>query len=153
MFKSHHYWPFDKTDKAYKECLRPSLTLLLVGILMSPWPTCLPLALLLLIFLYPCPSSSFLVPPPSPLFVDAINYATAPCAQLHRRLKRSFRSSRCRTDDRRLPRLRENRRRTGLEKRLESNWRRMSREFGYEIHWTAEFTVETAIPNHQCAIV
>lgn len=120
LFKSHHYRPFDKADKAYKECLslRPSLTLLLVGILMSPRPTCLALALILLIFLYPRPSSSFLVPSPSPHLVDAINYATAPCAQLHRRLKRSFRFSRYRTDGRRLPRPRENRRRTGLEARL-----------------------------------
>lgn len=78
LLKSHHYRSFDKTDKAYKECLSPRLpsipSSLLVGILMSVRPTLLPLALLLLIFLplfAPCSFPPFLflsLPPPLPSF-------------------------------------------------------------------------------------
>lgn len=57
LLKSHHYRPFDKADKAHKECLShrapdPVVPLLLVWYLnVGPRPTCLALALLLLIFL------------------------------------------------------------------------------------------------------
>lgn len=118
LFKSHHYRPFDKADKAHKECLSPRLLLpLLVGILMSVRPTCLPLALLLLIFLLPRPHT---LHSPSPLFAPA---SPRRCHKLCDCIVRAaVPMPRERFSAGVIPVVqdRENRRRTGLRRRLES---------------------------------
>lgn len=88
LLKSHHYRPFDKADKAHKECLSrvspcpPSRWYLNVRAADLSSSRSLTVNL---------PPSSFLALTlhaasfsPRPLLVDAINYATATYAQLHR---------------------------------------------------------------------
>lgn len=120
LLESHHYRPFDKADKAHKECLSPRLPLplpLLVGILMSVRPTCLPLALLLLIFLPPRPHT-----PHSPLFTPASPrrcHKLCDCSVRAAAPMSRERSSRSSPGVVPVVQDRENRRRTGLRGRLE----------------------------------
>lgn len=107
LLKSHHYRPFDKADKAHKECLSPRLPLPTPR---SRWYLNVRAADLsssrsLTVNLPPSSPShstlppSFHPPPPRPPLLDAINYATAACVQLRRCASRTILPilSRCRT--------------------------------------------------------
>lgn len=152
MLKSHHYRPFDKADKAHKECLSPRFPLPprpppSVGILMSVRPTCLPLALLLLIFLPPRPRAPHFLPLPRPFSLRPLllrchklcDCNVRAAAPMPRERSPSV-LSRCHIGGPRSRKSTPNRIRGGeggqggreIRAGLE---RRMSREFGYEIRY------------------
>ena len=81
LLKSHHYQSFDKTDKAHKECLSPRFSLSPSRWYLNVHAADLSSFRSLTVNLLP--SSPLYSPLPPfllwPLFVDAINYATAAC--------------------------------------------------------------------------
>lgn len=119
-----------------------------VGILMSVRPTCLPLALLLLIFLPPRPRAPQLPPPPSPPFAPAsprrchklCDCNVRAAAPMPRERSPRIVLSRCHIGGPRSRKSTPNRirgvraGRGGREIRAGLE-RRMSREFGYEIRY------------------
>lgn len=101
LLKSHHYRPFDKTDKAHKEFLSPRFPLPPSRWYLNVHAADLSSFRSLTVNLPPSLPLHSSLPPFSlrPLLVDAINYATAACAQLRRCCSRTIFSilSRCRT--------------------------------------------------------